>query len=615
MRCLPLIAAMLAALPGAALAQSYVTIQQTGKPAAGAPRASEQDVERAIATKADSTRLDAEISRAQAEKSAATSKSYVDALVRTLGTPAEKLGLACDGVTDDAAKLNTAIAAIQATGGGTILVSARCLLDGADVVVQPGVRVTGITAPSGEQLASLDYTILPATLILNPAHTIQMNGPAALSGLTIIRKGLTHPQSMRDGINAVTAMAGTAITLTGGFDANLSDLMILGFNRAIDSANSARLTLTNVRGDNRNGIRLHDAHDIPRITGAHFWPFLTVHEPWSVTHYTVTAAANNGSGGIRITLSAPHALVTGDQVYAQLPGVLSTFFGTVTVVDATHLDLQGSTFTGALASGGLAIIDTTRRFGTAFEVANSENVQFVNSFSYGYTKGWYLTTGAGWTNLVNCSVDGNYELADPGNIGIAIDGSAYGSSMLGGFISSQAAAIYVATEDGEPHSFTGLSINPSSPAVQGLYIQLKSGRALLVGNHSPAVGPAATISVATTFGGLDLVGNTMPLTSVYLQPGAANRTLISGNTLAARQPLLSLPNNARTSLTTLLTDNGTLQVAGTNVGGCPLFSGTGNPQNSVVAPVCSQYLRLDGGPGSTLYIKESGSGNTGWTAK
>lgn len=43
-------------------------------------------------------------------------------------------------------------------------------------------------------------------------------------------------------------------------------------------------------------------------------------------------------------------------------------------------------------------------------------------------------------------------------------------------------------------------------------------------------------------------------------------------------------------------------------------SGAGNPESVVTAPVGSLYTRTDGGAGSTLYVKESGSGNTGWRA-
>lgn len=44
-------------------------------------------------------------------------------------------------------------------------------------------------------------------------------------------------------------------------------------------------------------------------------------------------------------------------------------------------------------------------------------------------------------------------------------------------------------------------------------------------------------------------------------------------------------------------------------------SGTGTPEGAVTATVGSLFLRTDGGAGTTLYVKESGSGNTGWVAK
>lgn len=43
-------------------------------------------------------------------------------------------------------------------------------------------------------------------------------------------------------------------------------------------------------------------------------------------------------------------------------------------------------------------------------------------------------------------------------------------------------------------------------------------------------------------------------------------------------------------------------------------TGTGTPESAVTAPVGSLFSRTDGGGGTTLYVKETGSGNTGWAA-
>jgi len=66
-----------------------------------------------------------------------------------------------------------------------------------------------------------------------------------------------------------------------------------------------------------------------------------------------------------------------------------------------------------------------------------------------------------------------------------------------------------------------------------------------------------------------------------------------------------------------------LVLSGKGVGGVRLnsptgvrwVSGTGSPESVVTAPIGSLYSRLDGGASTTLYVKQSGTGNTGWAAK
>lgn len=45
------------------------------------------------------------------------------------------------------------------------------------------------------------------------------------------------------------------------------------------------------------------------------------------------------------------------------------------------------------------------------------------------------------------------------------------------------------------------------------------------------------------------------------------------------------------------------------------YQGSGSPEGSVTAPVGSTFQRTDGGAGTTFYVKESGTGNTGWVGK
>jgi hypothetical protein len=89
------------------------------------------------------------------------------------------------------------------------------------------------------------------------------------------------------------------------------------------------------------------------------------------------------------------------------------------------------------------------------------------------------------------------------------------------------------------------------------------------------------------------------------------------------EPGAIAPNaNGVSNLGTLAATNSIAQqslVSGTGVPVNPsLFLdlvGTGSPEGVVTAAVGSRYARLDGGASTSLYVKTSGSGNTGWTAK
>lgn len=57
--------------------------------------------------------------------------------------------------------------------------------------------------------------------------------------------------------------------------------------------------------------------------------------------------------------------------------------------------------------------------------------------------------------------------------------------------------------------------------------------------------------------------------------------------------------------------SGQFQMAGT----AALVRGAGSPEGVLTAGIGTIYLRTDGGAGTAIYIKESGTGNTGWVAK
>jgi hypothetical protein len=65
----------------------------------------------------------------------------------------------------------------------------------------------------------------------------------------------------------------------------------------------------------------------------------------------------------------------------------------------------------------------------------------------------------------------------------------------------------------------------------------------------------------------------------------------------------------------LITDSTVNATNGFLIGTIKILAGSGSPESAVTAPIGSIYLRTDGSSATTLYVKESGSGNIGWAAK
>lgn len=83
----------------------------------------------------------------------------------------------------------------------------------------------------------------------------------------------------------------------------------------------------------------------------------------SVAEVTVSGAANNGGGLIRLTVNSTTSMLTGQQWHADAVGGVPNATGNwlVTVIDATHVDLQASTFGGAYTAGGYMRVPSTMR--------------------------------------------------------------------------------------------------------------------------------------------------------------------------------------------------------------------------------------------------------------
>lgn len=107
------------------------------------------------------------------------------------------------------------------------------------------------------------------------------------------------------------------------------------------------------------------------------------------------------------------------------------------------------------------------------------------------------------------------------------------------------------------------------------------------------------------------VGSTSRNWAIGYSQAAEGDFLIMVSTAAGGDPILGTTALGfdRTGAATFA---GAVSVSGT---AATFTSGTGSPESVKTAPVGSLYTRTDGGASTTLYVKESGAGNTGWIAK
>lgn len=96
---------------------------------------------------------------------------------------------------------------------------------------------------------------------------------------------------------------------------------------------------------------------------------------------------------------------------------------------------------------------------------------------------------------------------------------------------------------------------------------------------------------------------------------------LTGNSLAVGPSLSAQGSNTNIDIRLSAKGTGAVVVTGTggirhvSATGVAWLSGSGTPEGAVTAPVGSLFSRTDGGASTSLYVKESGTGNTGWVAK
>ena len=445
----------------------------------------------------------------------------------SLAVPAYFSQVTCAG-SDVAAALQADMNTAAAAGYGRYwLPKAQCIVSGANLTIPAGMSVVGNAFAVGYQNNNA-YTTAPYTILLNSARNIIFSSNSGLSGVNVVRQGLTSPTTLRGFIQAAQAFAGTALSCqAGSTDVNVSNVLIIGFAQAVSTA-CDRFHGANIRGDDTAGLSMTACSDTCNLEDIEFWPFIAnpyIGAPQEQVS-NVSAAASDG-GLIEITLSvAPSTpLVTGDTVVVGAVGGVPAATGrwTITVIDSTHLTLNSSAFSGTYTSGGVVVLNATIRTGAAFDIENvAGSPSMVSLLEFGYDIGMHYggtTTGAYCTT---CWLDSftNYPY-DPTPQGLLMDGATQAVNKFSGFVNTQGTAVKLNTSVPSASlviSDSQISLFGWQAGVASMYL---AGANVQIGNSYLATGdssPVSTIQVQDSLTSAQF-GN-----DIFVTPGVATFT-------------------------------------------------------------------------------------------
>lgn len=249
----PLLLAMLPALsvllaPSPAAAQSTPPFGRSGLSATGQHVMTEADFGAALATKADSTRLDA------------TAGLVINARAR---------GMKCDNATDDAPALAAMVNSITPGNAARVqLPPGTCVLATMATLTSPALIVGHGGGPEGTP--GTNGTWLRMT---QPGAGITFSG-AGVRGAAVRDLGVMQDQPVPAAGWAPTPYGPAFSVLNTYGSVEFDRVMFAGVNRGILASNSGRLHIGTIFGQFYTaGIEMDAMYDVVRLDHVHCWPF------------------------------------------------------------------------------------------------------------------------------------------------------------------------------------------------------------------------------------------------------------------------------------------------------------------------------------------------------
>lgn len=270
---------------------------------------------------------------------------------------------------DSGPAIEAALSALGATGGTLNLEQVSYWNQAQALVVPSTVTLTcdGYYANWPPGSGEFDRTNSACTIYQGAGTTLTVDGEVSGIGVYQYQVHLNVLTQSRAALRAyVNGMSGAGVTI-GNHAAHLNHVLIGGFATCIDqftnSANQVRIDA--ILADCTAGYKVDQSFEPNFLFNIELWPFTTSGQAHVLDQWVVSGLADNGSGLWRVTTSTTNDIATGEQIWIDPRNTAQGAGGywTVTSIDSTHFDLQGSatapTTTGTTATGATYVTVTS----------------------------------------------------------------------------------------------------------------------------------------------------------------------------------------------------------------------------------------------------------------